>query len=403
MANTWRRRRRLAGGAAVLLAVAACGGPGPRPPAAPAVDPALARERVDEWRADVHAFGVSAGIRVPGHPDVLVGSGVDGRRPATPMPTTGTFSIASVTKTFVASLALQLVRHGRLALDDTIERWLPRVPGASRITIAMLLGHTSGIADFANDRPAEARDLLVADLRRRFTPEEALATSTRLGPVAAPGARFSYSNANYQALGIIVSRVTGVPLGDLIADRLARPLGLAHTALDDGSQVAADAQHGWFTLSYPGDPEVDAAAGRFDATVPRDLDYLDFPHAAVQTFAGGAGGMTSSLADLLDWGQALYAGRVLGPPLTRRMLRFDHHSGPGLYGLGAEGFCPCDESADPPTATLVGHEGSGVGSRTIVAYAPATGVTVAVHANVEEISTSALARIAVALAGLAGR
>lgn len=135
--------------------------------------------------------------------------------------------------------------------------------------------------------------------------------------------------------------------------------------------------------------------------MPRDLDVLDFPHAALQTFSGGTGAMASSLGDLLAWGQALYSGRVLGPRLTERMLRFDNHFGTALYGLGAEGFCPCDEGADPATPTLVGHDGSVVGSRTIVGYAPDTGVTVAVHANVEEIGTSALGRIAVGLAALA--
>jgi D-alanyl-D-alanine carboxypeptidase len=411
--DAWRRRRRLAGVVLLGLVVAACGAGSdgaPRAessarqtPAVRAVDAALALELVDDWRADVHAFGVGAAIRVPGHRDVFVASGVDDRHPETPMPTTGVFSIASITKTFVASIVLRLVDEGRLALDDTIERWFPDVPSASRITIAMLLSHTSGIADFGNDRPGEMRDLLVSDLGRRFTPEEAFAYSTRLGPSAEPGARFSYSNANYQALGIVASRVTGVALGDLIADRFAGPLGLGHTTLDDGSLVAADAQHGWFTLDYPGDPEADVANGTFDPTVPRDLDVLDFPHAALQTFAGGAGAMTSSLDDLLAWGQALYSGQVLGARLTDRMLRFDNHFGPGLYGLGAEGFCPCDESADPPTATLVGHDGSGIGSRTILGFAPDSGVTVAVHANVEEISSGALSRIAVALAGLAER
>ncbi len=112
--------------------------------------------------------------------------------------------------------------------------------------------------------------------------------------------------------------------------------------------------------------------------------------------------MTSSLADLLDWADALYSGKVLGGPLTQRMLRFDSHYGTGLYGLGAEGFCPCEEGPGSPTATLVGHDGSLVGSRTILGYHPDTGVIVAVHANVEEISSSALARIAVRLAALAG-
>jgi D-alanyl-D-alanine carboxypeptidase len=401
----------LAGLVALGLVAAACGAgseratPGERsaPPAptVAAVDVAVARERVDEWRADVHAFGVSAAIRVPGHDDVFVAAGVDGRHPDTPMPTTGVFSIASVTKTFVAAAVLQLVGEGRLALDDTVEQWLVDVPSASRITIAMLLGHTSGIADFSNDRPAEMTALIVEDLERRFTAAEALGYSTRLGPSSEPGARFSYSNANYQALGIIVSSVTGLTLSELIADRFTGPFGLGHTSLDDGARVAADAQHGWFTLDYPGDPAAAVAQGTFDPDVPRELDVLDFPRTALQTFSGGAGGMTSSLDDLLDWGQALYSGQVLGPALTERMLRLDSDYGPALYGLGAEGFCPCDAATDPPTATLVGHEGSGIGSRTILGYAPDTGVTVAVHANVQEISSNALARIAVGLAALA--
>ena len=412
MAGVGQPRRGFVGAVVLgLVVAAACGsgsGQSPRAGGAPrqtpqaqAVDAAVAQELVDSWREEVHAFGVSAAVRVPGQRDVFVASGVDDRDPATPMPTTGVFGVASITKTFVAALVLQLIDEGRLTFDDTIERWLPGVPSASRITVEMLLNHTSGIADFANDRPDQMRDLLVSDLQRQFTPEEALAYSTALGPSAEPGAGFSYSNANYQALGIIASRVTDMALGDLIADRFSGPLGLAHTALDDGSRVTADAQHGWFTLDYPGDPEADVANGTFDPTVPRDLDVLDFPHAALQTFAGGAGAITSSLDDLLAWGEALYSGRVLGPRLTQQMLRFDHEFGPQLYGLGAEGFCPCNGSADPPTATLVGHDGSGIGSRTILAYAADTGVTVAVHANVEEISTGSLARIAVALAGLA--
>jgi D-alanyl-D-alanine carboxypeptidase len=411
MATRRRSHAGLAGLVALGLVAAACGGGGE--PASPAgrtagpastvaaVDVAAARERVDVWRADVHAFGVSAAIRVPGHDDVFVAAGVDDRHPDTPMPTTGVFSIASITKTFVAASVLQLVGEGRLALDDTVEQWLPGVPSASRITIAMLLGHTSGIADFSNDRPEEMIALIVEDLERRFTAEEALGYSTRLGPSSEPGDRFSYSNANYQALGIIASSVTGLPLDQLIADRLTGPLDLGHTSLDDGARVAPDAQHGWFTLDYPGDPAAAVEQGTFDPDVPRDLDVLDFPHTALQTFSGGAGGMTSSLDDLLDWGQALYSGQVLGPALTARMLRLDRDYGTMLYGLGAEGFCPCDAATDPPTATLVGHDGSDIGSRTILGYAPDTGVTVAVHANVQEISSNALAGIAVGLATLA--
>jgi D-alanyl-D-alanine carboxypeptidase len=372
-----------------------------RSPVVRQVDPAVAQARLDEWRAEVHAFGVSAGIRVPGHDDVLVAAGVDDRDPDSPMQATGVFPIASITKTFVAAVTLQLVDEGRLALGDTMQAWLPGVPEAEHITVGMLLGHTSGLADFANDRPAAMLDLLLTDLQRRFTAPEALAYSTGLGSRFDPGMGFGYSNANYQALDVVVSSVTGIDLADLIATRLAQPIGLERTVLDDGTSVAADAQHGWFTLDYPGDPEAAVAAGTYDFTVPRDLDILDFPRTAVLTFSGGAGGMTSSVGDLLDWGEALYSGRVLGPELTQRMLQFDQRYGPALYGLGAEGFCPCDLGTDPATATLVGHDGSFVGSRTILGYAPDTGVTVTVHANVAEISMSTLSSIAIRLATLA--
>lgn len=96
--------------------------------------------------------------------------------------------------------------------------------------------------------------------------------------------------------------------------------------------------------------------------------------------------------------------RLLGDPAPIAPavpLDKDNDYGTARYGLGAEGFCPCDAATDPPTATLVGHDGSGIGSRTILGYAPDTGVTVAVHANVQEISSNALARIAVGLATLA--
>jgi hypothetical protein len=86
--------------------------------------------------------------------------------------------------------------------------------------------------------------------------------------------------------------------------------------------------------------------------------------------------------------------------LTERMLRFDNQYGPARYGLGAEGFCPCDEEPGAAGVTPVGHEGSLVGSRTLLGYASDGGVTVAVHANVEEISTADLASIAVRLATL---
>ena len=80
------------------------------------------------WRTGVGAFGATLSLRVPGHGDVHVASGVDDRDPETPMGTGGTYAVASVTKTFVAATALQLVEEGRLSLDEPVAPWLPELP-----------------------------------------------------------------------------------------------------------------------------------------------------------------------------------------------------------------------------------------------------------------------------------
>ena len=102
------------------------------------------------------AFGATLSVRVPGHDDIHLASGVDDRDPDTPMPTDGTFLAISITKTFVAAIALQLVDEGRLSLDQPVEAWIPKLPNADRITLAMLRGHTSGLGDMG-PRPGDTR------------------------------------------------------------------------------------------------------------------------------------------------------------------------------------------------------------------------------------------------------
>jgi CubicO group peptidase (beta-lactamase class C family) len=93
----------------------------------------------------VGAYGATLSLRVPGHDDIYVASGIDDRDPETPVPIDGTYGVASVTKTFVAAIALQLVDEGRLSLYEPVEPWLPELPHADEVTLAMLLGHSAGL------------------------------------------------------------------------------------------------------------------------------------------------------------------------------------------------------------------------------------------------------------------
>jgi D-alanyl-D-alanine carboxypeptidase len=337
------------------------------------VDEAALQAILDEWRTEVDTFGATLSIRVPDHGDIHLASGIDDRDPDTPMPTDGTYRIDSITKTFVAATALQLVDEGRLSLDEPVEAWLPELPNAEEITLAMLLGHTSGLGSWygpnaSESAEADAEETVLADLSRSFTPEEVLAKHLEQPPVGQPGQAFAYSNAGYEAVGLLIKRELDQDLAAVIADRFTEPLSLSDTFLSDGSTKPT--RHGWFSLDHE-DPD-------------RPIDFLDIPHEAAMTTRWAAGAMISSSEDLLDWGEALYSGDLLGEDTTATMLEMrPAFSSSEHYGLGAEGWCLDQGGCAPEEVDLVGHIGGGQGSRALLGHHRDSGLTLAIHMNVQ--------------------
>ena len=124
----------------------------PAAAAAPRVPDEVARRldaHIDTWRANRQAPGIAAAVRFPDG-SLWIGAsgrasvGADGRALTTRTP----FAVASLTKTFIAALVLQLVEQGRLSLGDRLSRWMPDYPRAKAITVRMLLNHRSGIFDY---------------------------------------------------------------------------------------------------------------------------------------------------------------------------------------------------------------------------------------------------------------
>jgi D-alanyl-D-alanine carboxypeptidase len=238
------------------------------------------------------------------------------------------FRVGSVTKTFVATVVLQLAGEGRLALEDTVERWLPGlVPGGANITIRQLLNHTSGLADYADD--AFVRRVL-DDRRKRWAPRELIALGTGRALLFAPGAGFAYSSTGYIALGLIVEAATGQPLAGELRRRIFAPLHLRATSLDAKPRIAGAYAHGY--TRYHG--------GR------RPLDISDIG----QSFAWAAGALVSTTADLARFYRALLHGQVLRSDLLAAMrttipaagqqwglglIETPHHCGPS-WGHGGE-------------------------------------------------------------------
>ncbi|MEP6625100.1 MAG: serine hydrolase domain-containing protein [Acidimicrobiia bacterium] len=351
---------------------------------APDLLPDSIRETLHSWREALGAPGAAIAVRCPGQPDRIATGGCDG---STAMPSDRLVRIASLTKTFTSALVLDLVGRGELALADPAGRWVPGYPNASEITVRSLLDHTAGTADPIFDAYADYLELLLSDLGRSYAPAEVVDLAARRPAHHRPATEYRYSNTDYALLGCILESIIGDPFATIVHDRITRPLGLNDTGF--GLAVPAELAHGWFDLGSDGTP---------GPHLNRNLDIVDFPNEALLSLAYAAGGMTSSLTDLLTWAQALYLGDFLTQPMRAALLESPTHPDPegGRHGLGVFAYGTAPPS-DRPIA--YGHTGNIVGSSTFVAAFPRTATVVAVHANVLEVPAPALVRLAFTAAG----
>ncbi|MED1918060.1 serine hydrolase, partial [Bacillus thuringiensis] len=148
-----------------------------------------------------------------------------------PMKTDFRFRIGSVTKTFTATVVLQLAGENRLNLDDSIEKWLPGVIqgngyDGNQITIRQILNHTSGIAEYLRSKDAD-----MMNAKKTYTAEELVKIGLSLPPDFAPGKGWSYSDTGYVLLGILIEKVTGNSYAEEIENRIIEPLELSNTFL----------------------------------------------------------------------------------------------------------------------------------------------------------------------------
>jgi D-alanyl-D-alanine carboxypeptidase len=138
------------------------------------------------------------------------------------------FRVGSVTKTFTATILLQLVDEGKLSLTSTLEDHLPGiVPRGAEITIGQLLQHRSGLANYT-DYPSWYE---AASRSPSTRPIDSLRFAASKPLLFDPGTRWSYSNTNYIALGLVVEQVTGRSYAQELEQRILQPLGLDHTEL----------------------------------------------------------------------------------------------------------------------------------------------------------------------------
>ena len=243
------------------------------------------------------------------------------------------YKVGSVTKTFTATVVLQLVSEHRLRLGDSVERWLPGlVPNGEHITIRQLLQHTSGLFSYDED-PRVFAPYLQGDLDFVWRPRQLVAIATQHPPLFAPGAGWSYSNTGYVLLGLIIQRVTGTSLGRQFKARIFGPLGLGHTSFPTTNpRIVGRHAHGYLFDAGPDSP-------------PLDITGLS------PSWAWAAGGMVSTVDDVARFFRALLGGRLLPARLLRAMQTTVAAESGLRYGLGLF-------AVELPCGGMVwGHEG----------------------------------------------
>jgi CubicO group peptidase (beta-lactamase class C family) len=254
------------------------------------------------------------------------------------------FRLGSITKQFTAALVLLMQQDGKLNINDPVSKYLPDAPKAwEKITLANLLGHTSGIPNFTSFKefPAWAASPRTWDEEYAFFKDRPLDFE--------PGSKFEYSNSNFEVLGGILEKVSGKKYGDLLRERIFDPLGMKDSGLDSDDLVLPKRAEGY----TPG---------------PKGLMVARSESMSVPFSAGS---IYSTTGDLLKWEQGLFGGKLLSADSLKAMTT----PGKGNYGLGVG-------IRNEDGVKVVEHGGGIEGFNTNLIYVPEKRICVVVLANV---------------------
>ena len=331
----------------------------PRPPLMVVESLPQLTEQLSRWGASGQFTG---GVMVARGDEVLFRQvqGYANRSLGTPLALNSRFRLASVSKQFTAAAILKLQDQGRLSVDDPLCKWIEPCPAAwAPIRLHHLLSHSSGVPDLMSQSNWGQRRV------RPTTPEQLTIASAMYRLQFEPGTKIRYNNAGFNLLGVVIEKASGMAFADYLRTALFEPLGMADTGFDDGGdhQIIM----GYANLAGGLTPQPQANPSVIFA----------------------AGGLYSTLDDMLVWGRALHRGRLLSPDSYADMIR-DHAPadtppergrprrdwGYGLFAnrLGQR-VTPGFEDRQ------IYHTGSWSGFRNMVTYQPDQDVTVIVLSN----------------------
>ena len=289
------------------------------------------QNQLDQFRSQYQFIGMSAAIISDEYGHWTGASGFSQESSNNLISSDMIFGIGSVTKTYIATLVMQLEDEGILSINDSLYHWLPSYPNIdSTITIKQLLKHESGIYNLT-DNPLFFEVLNQNPLY--VWQDEEIILKLVDKPLFKPGETYSYSNTNYIILGMILKKATHKSISTLLRERILVPLNLNHTFLAIEDSLEDNIAHGWFDVD--GDSELD--------------DFTEFwqPNAFYSAL-WTAGAMYSTAEDAAVFMKALFNGELVSSNSLNKMMDINtvSHNGLGLFGF-----------TTPDNISMIGHDG----------------------------------------------
>lgn len=321
--------------------------------------------KLDEWHKNGKFPGATLGVCPAEGKCFALATGFSDLESKTPMRPTDIMAAGSVGKTFAAAVALQLVKEGKINLDEKVEKylgkeaWFARLPNAKDITVRHLMNHTSGLVRY------EFKEQFTKDLTaspdKAWKPEELIAYLLDEKAPFEAGKGWDYSDTNYIVLGMIIERVTGKKFYDEARRRVLKPLKFERTLPQDKRELKN---------LIPGYAGANNPFGGKDKVLENGKFIIN------PQFEWTGGGWISNTEDLARWAKAMYEGKAFDASLLPQMLdgvpaRLGRDT---KYGLGV--------IIRPTAAGLTyGHSGFFPGYMTDMMYFPEHKISLAVQVN----------------------
>ncbi|WP_102795052.1 serine hydrolase domain-containing protein [Bowmanella denitrificans] len=308
-------------------------------PAAPKLEKSALDNVLNRYKDSQHFMG-SVAIYQSGKPVYSYASGYSNVENNTLSTPETRYRIGSITKSFTALLILMAYEEGKLTLDQTLDLFYPEIANANKITIAMLLNHSSGVKNY-NSIPA-MQTMMYSGVSK----QELVSLISNFDSEFEPGTQERYSNSNYILLTFILERLYQATYAQLISEKIATPLGLKDTYY--GQKIDVEKGEAYSYINENG----------YEKAIEADGSVML-----------GAGGVISTTLDLAKLFDALFAGNILKASTLDKMLAINYSFGLGVQKLTYGG------------KVSYGHRGHVDEFHSVVLHIPEQGMTLAILEN----------------------